>query len=156
MNYLVGMLCGGIMECPEFSFSDPFVIIKGASNKKEAIDFYNKKFHCDYFYGSCIGEIKDGKLFNISDDISKNKANSIFKNASEVEYYKIIRTNKYYFEGSRSSNYGCDIIFWDTLSDLKEVLGEKDDLYIYGTNDKGLSRVWNKKTCIGYTNYTGK
>lgn len=99
-----------------------------------------------------LGEIKDEKLLNISDDISKNEANSIFKNTSEIEYYKIIRTNKYYFEGSRSSNYGCGIIFWDTLSDLKEVLGEKDDLYINGTNDKGLSRVWNKRTCIGYTN----
>ena len=152
MKYLVGMLCGGLMECPEFSFSFPYVIVKNAPSLKDALEFYNRKYHCEYFFAGCIASIKDNSLYKISDYISKNEAKTIFKKASEIEYYNIVRNNRYYFSGTRISRYGVDIAFWDSLSDLKEVLHEKNDLYIEGTNDEGLSCVWSKNICIGYTN----
>lgn len=151
MNYLVGMLCGGIMECPDFDFSDPVVIITDAPNKKEALDFYNKKFHCNYFYGDCIGEIKNGKLFNISDDISKNKANSLFHQAKSLKFYNIIRNNKYLFYPLRQDNNPIE--FWDSLSDLEEIL-HKDLMTDNYPTKEGNVGVWDvkKRTCIGYTN----
>lgn len=152
-KYLIGTLCGGLIECPEFSFSSPYIIVEEAPSLEEALEFYNRKFHCDFFYSGLIATIINENISNYSDDISKNELNNIFNNAIKIKYYNIPREKSYFFNGSKMSRYGCDIKFWDSLSDLKEVLMETDDLYIDGTNDEGLSCVWNKNTCIGYTNF---
>jgi hypothetical protein len=54
-KYLIAEARGGLMEMPEFTYHNPETII--AHSKEEAIKIYNKKNNCNYFYGTCLGEL---------------------------------------------------------------------------------------------------
>ena len=41
MKYLVGTLCGGLMESPAFYFDKPYQFVE-AESEQEAIEIYNK------------------------------------------------------------------------------------------------------------------
>ena len=71
MKYLVGLLCGGLMENPEVTFSKPYNIID-ASSKEEARKIYNQINKCNYFYGSVMCTINDNNIEDIDHDCSYN------------------------------------------------------------------------------------
>lgn len=77
LKYLVGTLCAGLMEEPEYYFHPPYMIIE-AKSKSEAVNIYNGKSHAKYFYGSVIANIDNNKLENISTHITKEEANRIY------------------------------------------------------------------------------
>lgn len=54
-NYSVGMLCGGIMEDPNFHYEDIQIIT--AKTKREAEEKYNKINKCAYYYGKVISQL---------------------------------------------------------------------------------------------------
>lgn len=54
MKYLVGTLCGGLMESPAFYFDKPYQFVE-AEFEQEAIEIYNKANECSFYYGSIIG-----------------------------------------------------------------------------------------------------
>lgn len=71
MKYLVGLLCGGLMENPEVTFSEPYNIIE-ANSKEEARKIYNQINKCNYFYGSVMCTINDNNIEDINHDCSYN------------------------------------------------------------------------------------
>lgn len=78
-KYLVATASGGIMECPEFTYS-LYDIIE-AESKKEACKTYNKKHKCSYFYGAVICEIEKETLVNIGEDYSVRQAKEGYSEA---------------------------------------------------------------------------
>ena len=85
-KYLVATASGGLMECPEFTYSLYDVI--EAESKKEACKTYNKKHNCSYFYGIVICEIEKETLVNIGEDYSVRQAKEILCNGRKL--YKTI------------------------------------------------------------------
>lgn len=76
-KYLIGTHIGGLMEMPEFRFDAPFDIIESDS-VKNAIQEYNKKHNCFYFYGAIMCEITDnGRCIGIDIDTSRTKCEEI-------------------------------------------------------------------------------
>lgn len=71
IKYLVGLLCGGLMEDPKVTFSEPYNIIE-ANSKEEAREIYNKINKCDYFYGSVMCIINDNDIEDINHYCSYN------------------------------------------------------------------------------------
>ena len=61
--YLVARAVGGIMEMPYFSYENYEVII--APCPEIAVQIYNDKYHCEFFYGTCIGEVKDNDTVTV-------------------------------------------------------------------------------------------
>jgi len=59
-KYLVALSVGGLMEMPDFTYSDFDVI--DANSRDEAMEIYNKKHNCSYFYGGCMAEKIEGKI----------------------------------------------------------------------------------------------
>jgi hypothetical protein len=59
-KYLVALSVGGLMEMPDFTYSDFDVI--DANSRDEAREIYNKKHNCSYFYGTCMAEKIEGKI----------------------------------------------------------------------------------------------
>lgn len=74
-KYLVALTAGGLMEMPELTYSD-FEIIE-ASTRKDAVEQYNTKHNCNFFYGSCMAEIVNGKLNIINDSVSHGQVESL-------------------------------------------------------------------------------
>lgn len=70
-KYLVALSVGGVMEMPDFTYSDFEVI--DANSRNEATEIYNKKNNCSYFYGCCMAEKIDGKINVINKDVSYKK-----------------------------------------------------------------------------------
>lgn len=54
-RYEVAMLCGGVMEDPDFHYEDLQIIT--AKSEKEAKEKYNKLNNCSYYYGEVLGMI---------------------------------------------------------------------------------------------------
>lgn len=54
--FLLGMATGGIMEDPEIRLEGPYAIVI-AKSEEEATSMYNETYNCDYYYGTCVGEI---------------------------------------------------------------------------------------------------
>ena len=77
-KYLVGTLVGGLMEAPDYRFEKPYEIID-ADSEVEAVRVYNRKHECNYFYGSVICELVDGKPLGISRYICLDKVENILK-----------------------------------------------------------------------------
>lgn len=76
MKYLVGTLCGGLMEDPETYFAEPYQIID-AWTEFGAVRKYNKNNNCSFFSGDVMAK-KIGPIWHISSDyVSKEQ----FKNA---------------------------------------------------------------------------
>lgn len=79
-KYLVGLLCGGLMESPKVYFSGPYEIIE-AKSKEEAKQAYNTKHNCSYFYGSVMCELRFvGKhilILNINENCSSGECKNI-------------------------------------------------------------------------------
>ena len=82
-KYVIGLLTGGLMEMPDFSFSGPIEVIE-AHSRGEACEIYNKKHDCSYFYGAVmatvIGEVpinihEAAKLSDIREAIREYKKN---------------------------------------------------------------------------------
>lgn len=48
MKYLVGTMCGGLMEDPEPRFDGPYLIVE-ASDEETARKLYNKATNASYF-----------------------------------------------------------------------------------------------------------
>jgi len=57
-KYLVALQTGGLMESPNIEYSDYQEI--EANSPLEAEKEYNRINKCSYFYGKCMGEVKDG------------------------------------------------------------------------------------------------
>ena len=56
-KYVVALLVGGLMEMPDFYFTDYQII--NADNENDARCKYNEINKCRYFYGSVICKIND-------------------------------------------------------------------------------------------------
>lgn len=77
MKYLVGLRCGGLMECPNVYFSSPFDVIETTS-EQEAKEIYNNKHKCDYFYGGVMCSFdSEGNINDINGDCSKNQCKRV-------------------------------------------------------------------------------
>ncbi len=59
-SYLVALRVGGIMEDPKIHYEAHQVI--RARTPDDAVNLYNTKNSCSYFYGHCLGEIIGGKI----------------------------------------------------------------------------------------------
>ena len=57
-RYLIATSVGGLMEMPNITYED-FDVIE-ANTRDEALEKYNKKYNCSYFYGTCLAEIVGG------------------------------------------------------------------------------------------------
>lgn len=55
-TYLVALLCGGVMEDPDFHYEDYQII--HADSTKEAKEKYDKINKCSYYYGEVIQQMK--------------------------------------------------------------------------------------------------
>lgn len=53
--FLVALMVGGLMECPNFSYDDFYVVV--AKDEEEAREIYNKVTKTNFFYGSVVGEL---------------------------------------------------------------------------------------------------
>lgn len=53
-SYLIGLEVGGTMECPTLTIQDIEVI--QAETRQDAINHYNEKNDCHYFYATCLAE----------------------------------------------------------------------------------------------------
>ena len=70
-KYLVALCSGGIMENPEITYSDFEVI--DADSIEEAVEKYNKKNNCSYFYGTCVAENVNGIISILPKTVSQIK-----------------------------------------------------------------------------------
>ena len=59
-TYIVALLCGGVMEDPDFHYEN-YQIIR-ANSSREAADKYNQLNGCYYYYGSVVMMIDDRDL----------------------------------------------------------------------------------------------
>lgn len=59
-KYLIATEYGGLVEMPEFTY-ERFKIISSTSMDM-ALEKYNKRYKCDYFYGTCVAEKINGVL----------------------------------------------------------------------------------------------
>jgi len=64
-KYLIAEAQGGIMECPEIKFHNPEII--EAKTDKKALDIYNTKHRCTYFYGDVLA-YKIGNTITIKNE----------------------------------------------------------------------------------------
>ena len=66
--FVVGLGVGGLMECPETSIDSPIEVIE-ATTRYEALDIYNAKYKCYFFFGHVAAEIDDNfKPYNFHRD----------------------------------------------------------------------------------------
>lgn len=87
-TYLIGTLCGGLMECPDFYFSGPFRLVK-AINKRSAERKYNKIIDASFFYGKAMCTVG---LFNILHGFNRHSSKSSCIDAYEVaKSYEVIK-----------------------------------------------------------------
>lgn len=85
MKYLVGLRCGGLMECPNISFGRPFSIIE-ATSKKEAEKTYNEIHKCSYFYGDVMCSFdSEGNINDINEDCSRNKCKHVLHELGAIK-----------------------------------------------------------------------
>lgn len=59
-TYLIALATGGEMGNPKIEYHN-FEAIE-ANSESEAVEIYNKKHECAYYYGRCIGEIIGNKV----------------------------------------------------------------------------------------------
>lgn len=55
-GYEVAMLCGGVMEDPNFHYENHQIIT--AKSEKEAKEKYDRLNNCSYYYGEVLGKIE--------------------------------------------------------------------------------------------------
>lgn len=67
-RFLIAEAQGGIMEKPDFTYCR-FEVIQ-ASTQIQARAIYNAKYNCDYFYGTCMAQIVDGKVTILNENIT--------------------------------------------------------------------------------------
>ena len=84
-KYLIALAVGGLMEMPDFTYSD-FDVIE-ANSRNDAISIYNIKHKCSYFYGCCMAEKVDGKINVINNDLSYEKARLLICAIREFEIW---------------------------------------------------------------------
>lgn len=104
-KYLIGLYCGAMTGGPyEGSFTDPYALIK-ANNKQDALNTFNDIYKCDYFYGEIIAEVQNNNLINIDENISVNKAKSIFRKVLNDGNSKPLIISKYRYNENTLEGY---------------------------------------------------
>ena len=79
-KYLVGKLAGGVVECLEFCFCEPYDIIL-AESADDARYVYDKKYNCDFFRGSVMCSINQrGEIEDVSRYASMEQCRGILEN----------------------------------------------------------------------------
>jgi len=66
MEYIIALQVGGLMEQPEITHHDAEVI--EANNEKEAVEIYNEKNKCSFFYGDSVAKLQFGLGWQIIDN----------------------------------------------------------------------------------------
>jgi hypothetical protein len=85
-KYIVALHCGGLMEAPEIYHTSGQII--EANTEKEAVEIYNKKNNCYYFYGDTVAQYKDGKWEITDHKITKYQLESLIKQNEKIEVYE--------------------------------------------------------------------
>lgn len=141
-KYLVATASGGLMECPEFTYSLYDVI--EAESRKEACKIYNKKHNCNYFYGAIICEIeKNGKLVDIDEDCSVREAKEGYREAINFPPEAYVEPKEILCAGRK---------LYKTITDVLNSGAYSIDLTItkckicknYHINDKSVKKVMFK------------
>lgn len=70
-KYLVALSVGGLMEMPDFTYSDYDII--DANSRSEATEIYNRKHGCSFFYGTCMAEKVEGKINVLNKGVTYEK-----------------------------------------------------------------------------------
>lgn len=84
MNYIVALCIGGIMEDPDFHYSQ-YQLIR-ADSEKSARERYNILNNASYFYGCCLGFVVKDLLF-----LKKEAFITIKNNSSNEELKEALR-----------------------------------------------------------------
>lgn len=83
MKYLVGTMCGGLMEDPTPRFDGPYLIVE-APDEKTARELYNKATKASYFYGDVLGN-EDGNTWHLTSPyVSHYVFNSVLDEAKPL------------------------------------------------------------------------
>ena len=93
--FVVGLGVGGLMECPETSIDDPIEVIE-ATTSYEALDIYNAKHRCYFFYGQVAAELdddlrtmnihRDAKVGDVLDAINEYKKSLVAKDLTPDKF----------------------------------------------------------------------
>lgn len=84
-KYIVGLLCGGLMESPGLYHSDGQII--EAENKKEAEEIYNSKNNCSFFYGDVVAKESESGWEIIDNKVTKYWIDSVLRDIECFEKY---------------------------------------------------------------------
>jgi hypothetical protein len=82
-KYIVALLCGGLMESPDFYHSDGQII--EAETKKEAEETYNSKNNCSFFYGDVVAKESKSCWEIIDNKVTKYWLDSALR---DIEYFE--------------------------------------------------------------------
>lgn len=92
MKYLVGTLCGGLMESPDYCFEGPYQIVEAESDAA-AVEFYNEINHCAFFYGAIIGVEFNGVFLIKTRYMSISQFESVLKEVGIDTNEEEVRAN---------------------------------------------------------------
>lgn len=93
--FVVGLGVGGLMECPETSIDKPLEVIEATSHY-EALDIYNAKHNCYFFYAQVAADLddylrpinvhRDAKMGDVLDAITEYKKTLIAKDLTADKF----------------------------------------------------------------------
>lgn len=93
--FVVGLGVGGLMECPETSIDSPIEVIE-ATTYYEALDIYNAKYKCYFFFGHVAAELdddlrpvnihRDAKMGDVLDAITEYKKSLVVKDLTADKF----------------------------------------------------------------------
>ena len=93
--FVVGLGVGGLMECPETSIDAPIEVIE-ATSYYEALDIYNAKHRCYFFFGHVAAELdndlrpvnihRDAKMGDVLDAITEYKKSLVVKDLTADKF----------------------------------------------------------------------
>lgn len=93
--FVVGLGVGGLMECPETSIDAPIEVIE-ATSYYEALDIYNAKHKCYFFFGHVAAELdndfrpvnihRDAKMGDVLDAITEYKKSLVAKDLTAEKF----------------------------------------------------------------------
>lgn len=67
-RFLIAASKGADVGEPKFPYCN-FQLVQ-AETQQQAIIQYNAKYNCDYFYGTCMAQIVDGKVTILNENIT--------------------------------------------------------------------------------------
>ena len=92
MGFIVGTLCGGLMESPGYWFEGPYQIVEVESDEA-AVEFYNETNHCAFFYGAVIGVEFNGVFMIKTRHMSISQFESVLKEVGIDTNEEEVRAN---------------------------------------------------------------